>query len=111
MQTEIENYEEAAAGQLLSVFELQVSLQSRDYLHTASLSPEERQQVNQLDQEYLSRAVEVSGLIAEYGDADSIFAEKPPQRWWWHIARIASGQMSVDLAQKTVVYEGQKYKF
>jgi len=111
VRTDIENYEEAAAGQLLSVFELQVSLQSRDYLHTASLSPEERQQVNQLDQEYLSRAAEVSGLIAEYGDADSIFAEKPPQRWWWHIARIASGQMSVDPSDRAVLYKGQTYKY
>lgn len=111
MQTDIENYEEAAAGQLLSVFELQVSLQSRDYLHTASLSPEERQQVNQLDRKYLSRAGEVSGLIAEYGDVDAIFVEKPPSSWWWHIARIASGQMSVDLEQRTVVYKGQTYTY
>lgn len=111
MQADIENYEDAATGELLSIAELQFSLLSRDTLQVSSLSSQERERVNELDRAFIGRADEVRSFVATYGDADGIFAEKPLQRWWWHIARIASGQMLVDLADRTVVYEGQTYKY
>lgn len=111
LNREIEDYEDAATGELLSIAELQFSLISRDTLYTSSLSPQDRERVNDLDRAFMDRAEEVRNFIAAYGDADGIFAEKPPQRWWWHIARIASGQMLVDLTNRTVEFEEKTYRY
>lgn len=111
LMTEIEDYEDAVTGELLSIFELKLSLMSRDKLYTSSLSPEERDRVDQLDQEFIDRAVEVRNFIATYGDADGIFADKPPQRWWWHLPRIATGKMSVNLQERVVSVDQTKYSY
>lgn len=110
-ETEIKDYEDAATGELLSIAELQFSLVSRDTLQHSELSPRDLERVNELDLAFIDRAEEVRSFIATYGDAEAIFVEKPPSRWWWHIARIASGKMSVDLAQRRVVYEGKSYVY
>ncbi|MPY20031.1 hypothetical protein [Paenibacillus glucanolyticus] len=110
-QAEIEDYEDAATGELLSIAELQFSLASRDTLYTSSLSLQDRERVHELDRMFIERAGEVRSFLATYGDADGIFNDKPLQRWWWHITRIATGHMSIDLPNRTVVYEGQTYKY
>ncbi|MBQ4899349.1 hypothetical protein KB559_10925 [Paenibacillus sp. Marseille-P2973] len=110
-ETEIKDYEDAATGELLSIAELQFSLVSRDTLHHSELSPGDLVRVNELDRAFIERAEEVRDFIAGYGDADAIFVEKPPQFWWWHIARIASGQMLVDLVHRTVKYKEIEYKY
>ncbi|MNE76263.1 hypothetical protein D3C80_1724910 [compost metagenome] len=71
----------------------------------------DRRKIEQLDESFLSRAAEVRTFLSTYGDPDIIFAEHPPQRWWWHIARIASGQISVDLVERTVRYGDQTYNY
>lgn len=111
VQNEINNYEDAATGELLSIAELQVSLVSRDTLQQSTLNPQELERVVKLDRAFIDRAREVSDFIATYGDAEGIFVEKPPQRWWWHIARIASGHMSVDPSARTVAYQGKTYEY
>lgn len=107
----MEYYKEAADGEWLSLPELQVSLLSRDVLYTGSLEHDDRLQVKQLDERFLNRAADVRTFLYAYGDPDIIFAEHPPQHWWWHIARIASGQMSVDLSERTVRYGDQTYNY
>lgn len=111
MRIEIEDYEDAATGELLSIFELQGSLYSRDELSTLILTPTEQKQLAQLDRAFLDRASEVRKLIGEYGNADKIFLDQPPEHWWWHIPRIATGDMQVDLDKRTVNYNGTEYSY
>lgn len=111
LNKEIEDYEDAATGELLSLPDLQASLVSRDMLYTASLSPSDREQVERLDQQLLSRAGEVRSFLSEYGDPDAIFSEHPPQRWWWHLPRIAIGRVSVNLQQRIVTTDQTEYHY
>ncbi|WP_410770983.1 hypothetical protein [Fontibacillus sp. BL9] len=111
LKKEFEDYEDAATGELLSMPEFQVSLVSRDSLYTASLAPVDREQVELLDEQFLSRALEVRAFVAKYGDPDIIFAEHPPQRWWWHLPRIAAGKMSVNLRDRVVTVDQTEYSY
>ncbi|MEK3882417.1 hypothetical protein [Paenibacillus sp. PL2-23] len=111
MQIEIEDYEDVATGELLSLPELQLSLLSRDALYTASLEPAVRQKVEKLDEQLLRRSAEVRTFLSSYGSPDVIFSEHPPQRWWWHLPRIATGRMQVNLKERTVNFEGKTYTY
>lgn len=111
MLSDFENYEDAVTGELLSLPELQLSLLSRDELHTRKLTSDDQDKLSNLDEHLLSRADEIKEFISGFGNPDKIFADRPPHLWWWHLARIASGAMQVDLNTRTVNYKGTEYSY
>ncbi|MBO2942801.1 hypothetical protein JJQ72_02225 [Paenibacillus sp. F411] len=111
MKDDIESYGVEVSDKLLSIFETMEGFKIRDELAGAKLTNEEAEMLSRHDATLLRRAGEFERFFSENGDPEKIFSDKPPENWWWHIARIASGKVSVDLAQRKVVYEGQTYKY
>jgi hypothetical protein len=111
MKDDIEAYGIEVSDTLLSIFETMEGFKIRDELAGAKLTIEESELLSRYDATLLRRAGEFARFFSKNADPEKIFSDKPPENWWWHIARIASGQMLVDLADRTVVYEGQTYKY
>ncbi|MNP46319.1 hypothetical protein D3C76_1403090 [compost metagenome] len=111
MKDEIEAYGIEVSDKLLSIFETMEGFKIRDELAQAVLTEEESELLLKYDTILIKRADEFAHFFSENGDPEQIFSDKHPEKWWWHIARIASGQMSVDLSVRMVKYGDQTYNY